>query len=77
VAKALGAGHSNSLSALAELFEHIEKFFRRFATYTKIPPTLEMQDVIVKVMIEVLFVLGVATKVIEKGTSRELTVGDG
>jgi hypothetical protein len=36
-----------------------------------------MQEVIIKVMTEVLSVLGIATKVIEQGTSSELIIVDG
>jgi hypothetical protein len=60
------------MGAVAELFEHIEMFLRRLETYTKVPPTPEMQEVIVKVMAEVLSVLAVATKVIEQGKTSEL-----
>jgi hypothetical protein len=77
VAKAFGASNGNSLDALAELFEHIDKFLRRLDTYTKVPQTSEIQEVIVKVMIEVLSVLGIATKLIEQGTSSELIISDG
>jgi hypothetical protein len=77
VAKAFGACNSNSLGALAELFGHIFKFLRRLDIYTKVPQTPEIQEVIIKVMTEVLSVLGIATKVIEQGTSSELAFGDG
>jgi hypothetical protein len=79
VAKAFGVSHDSSLGALAELFEHIEKFLRRLDIYTKVPPTPEMQKVIVNVMTEVLSVLGIATKIVEQGlgTSSELITGDG
>jgi hypothetical protein len=76
VAKAFGAGNG-SLCAIAELFEHIEKFLRRLDTYTNVPQTPEMQKVIIKVMTEILSVLGIATRVIEQGTSSELIIGDG
>jgi hypothetical protein len=68
VVKASRAG----LGALAELFEHIEKFLRRLETYINVPPTPELQEVIVKVMAEVLSVLAVATRVIEQGAISEL-----
>jgi hypothetical protein len=77
VAKAFGASNGNSLYAIAELFEYTEKFLRRLDTYTNIPQTPEMQEVIVKLLTEVLSVLGIATKVIGTGTSSELIIGDG
>jgi hypothetical protein len=76
VAKAFGASHGSTLGALSELFEHIVKFLRRLDTYMKVPPIPEIQDVIVKVMAEVLSVLAVATKVIEQRPIRKLITND-
>jgi hypothetical protein len=73
VAKALGPGHSISQRALAELFRQIEKFFRRFEIYTKVPPTQDMKEIMVKVMAEVLSVLAIATKELKQGKASELT----
>jgi hypothetical protein len=67
VAKALGASHCISQSALPELFQLIERFFIRLDTYTKVPPTLKMKEIMVKVMAEVLSVLAIATKELEQG----------
>ena len=57
-AKDVGA----SEDALAELFERIENFFKRLESYTEVPPTNAMTDIIVKIMVEVLNIFGIATK---------------
>ncbi len=52
---------------LIDIFERIEMFFRRLETYTQVPPTTEMMDIITQIMVEVLSILGVATKEIKQG----------
>ncbi len=52
---------------LIDIFERIEMFFRRLETYTQVPPTTEMMDTITQIMVEVLSILGVATKEIKQG----------
>ena len=41
-------------------------FFRRLEIYIELPPTTEMVDMIVQIMVEVLSILGIATKEIKK-----------
>jgi hypothetical protein len=50
----------------------IENFFRRLESYTEVPPTAAMTDVIAKIMIEVLSILAIATKEIKQRRSSEL-----
>lgn len=42
-------------------------FFRRLEIYTEVRPTTEMMDIIVKIVVEVLCILGIATKEIRQG----------
>ena len=42
-------------------------FFRRLETYTQVPPTTEMMDMIIQIMVEVISILGIATKEIKQG----------
>jgi preprotein translocase subunit SecY len=42
-------------------------FFRRLEIYVEVPPTLEMTDIIVQILVEVLSILGIATKEIKEG----------
>jgi hypothetical protein len=64
-----------SQDALIDLFERIENFFKRLETYTSVPPTDAMTDIIVKIMIEVLNIFAIATKEMRRGrASAFLTV---
>ena len=58
--------------ALADLFERIENFFRRLESYTGVPPTDAMTDMIVKIMVEVLNIFAIATKEMKQGWASEL-----
>ena len=42
-------------------------FFRRLETYTQVPPTTGMMDMIIQIMVEVLCILGMATEEIKQG----------
>jgi hypothetical protein len=46
-------------------------FFRRLETYTQVQPTTEMMDMIIQIMVEVLSILGIATKEIKQGRMSE------
>ena len=46
-----------SEDALIDIFERIEMFFRRLETYTEVPSTAEMMDIIIQIMVEVLCLL--------------------
>ena len=61
------SGVSSSYDALLDLFECIGNFLQRLVVYTRIPPTHEMADIIVKIMVELLSVLALATKQIMQG----------
>ena len=65
-------------SVIADLFESIKCFFIRLKIYVKLPPTEEMTDIIVDVMIHVLHVLAILTKEIKQRKTSELIllIGD-
>ena len=67
---------SGSKDALLDIFERIENVFRRLETYTERPPTKEMADIIIKVMVEVLLILGIVTKEVKRGKLSELILDD-
>ena len=67
---------SGSKDALLDIFERIENVFRRLETYTERPPTKEMTDIIIKVMVEVLLILGIVTKEVKRGKLSELILDD-
>jgi hypothetical protein len=56
-----------SQETLIETFERIENFFRRLEIYTEVPPSPEMIDMMVKIILEVLSILGITTKEIKQG----------
>ncbi|KAH9978444.1 hypothetical protein BJV77DRAFT_1073894 [Russula vinacea] len=56
-----------SKDTLLDIFERIEMFFRRLEIYTEVPPTTEMTDIFTQIMVEVLSILGMATKGIKQG----------
>jgi hypothetical protein len=45
----------------------MEFFFKRLETYIEVRPTAAMTDIIVKIMVEVISILGVVTKEIRPG----------
>ena len=52
---------------LIEIFERMETFFQRLEIYTRVSPPPEMIDIIVKIMVEVVSILGIATKEMKQG----------
>jgi hypothetical protein len=52
---------------LIDIFERMENFFQRLDIYTRESPPPEMMDIIVKIMVEVLSILGIATKEMKQG----------
>ena len=54
-----------------DIFERIESFFRRLDIYIEVPPTAEMMDTIIHIMVEILAILGIATKEIKEGRMSE------
>ena len=56
---------------LVDLFSRIENFFERLESYAEVPPTSAMRGIIVKIMVEVLTILGIATNEIKQGRLSE------
>ena len=46
-------------------------FFRRLEVYTEVLPTTQMMDTIIRIMVEVLSILGIATKEVKQGRLSE------
>jgi len=55
-------GVVNSYDVLIDLLEAIEHFFKHLNIYTEIPPTPAMDKLVVKIMVELLSTLALATK---------------
>jgi hypothetical protein len=56
-----------SYDALVDLFECVGNFLKRLHIYTAVPFNSAMTDIIVKILVEVLSVLALATKQIKQG----------
>ena len=54
-----------------DAFERIEMFFQRLVVYTDVHPTMEMTDIINQIMVEILCILGIATKEIRQSRISE------
>ncbi len=61
---------------LADLLESIEHFFRHIDIYTQIPHTTALDEMVVKIIIELLSTLALATKGLEQGGSSESPLAD-
>jgi hypothetical protein len=62
---------SASRDKLIDMFNRIERFFHRLEIYISITPTTAMTNVIVDIMVEVLTILGIATKEVKRGRFSE------
>ncbi|KAH8990433.1 hypothetical protein EDB86DRAFT_2831193 [Lactarius hatsudake] len=58
---------SSSYDALVELFECLGNFLKRLQIYTDLPLTHPMREISVKIMVELLSVLALATKQVKQG----------
>ena len=67
---------TSSWDALVELLESIENFLNRLNIYTHIPRTPAMDDIIVKIMLELLSTLALATRELKQGRSSEPILAD-
>jgi hypothetical protein len=56
---------------LIDVFERVENFFRRLETYAEVTPTAQMMEIIMKIMVEVLSILAIATKETKQGRMSE------
>ena len=61
------SGVTSSYDALVNLFECLGNFLKRLEIYTTIPPTPMLTEIVVKIMVELLSVLALASKQIKQG----------
>ena len=71
----MAQGVAASKDVLAELFERIGYFFARLETYTNVPPTMAMTDIITQILVEVLNIFGIATKELRRGSASKFWIG--
>lgn len=63
-----------SYDALVDIFECMENFVSRLKIYTQIQPTPVMAEMVIKIMVELLGVLSLATKQINQGRLSMFTI---
>ncbi|KAI9430848.1 hypothetical protein H4582DRAFT_2133410, partial [Lactarius indigo] len=61
----------SSETVVVDLFSRLEYFFKRLEKYIEVRPTAAMTDIIVKIMVEVLSILGIVTKEIGQGRTKK------
>jgi hypothetical protein len=61
------SGVTSSYDVLLELFECLGNFLKRLEIYTTIPPSPILTEIVVKIMVELLSVLALASKQIKQG----------
>ena len=62
---------SSSYEALLNLFASFENFLSRLGIYTGVPPTPVLTNVLVKIIVELLSILALATKQVTQGRFSE------
>jgi hypothetical protein len=55
-----------ALDPLVDLLESIESFLKHLDICTKVPPTAAMTETVVKTLVELLSILGLATKLVKQ-----------
>ena len=65
-----------SYDATVDLLESIEHFLGRLDIYTKIPPTPAMDEILVKIMVELVSILALATAELKQGRPSESFLAD-
>jgi hypothetical protein len=64
-------GTIDSYDSLVDLLESMDHFLNRLDIYTKIPPTVALTEMVVKILVELLSTLALATKQIKEGKSKK------
>jgi hypothetical protein len=69
-------GLISNFDALIDLFESIEHFLNRLDIYTQIPPTPAMDEIVVKILVELISTLGVVTEELKQRRSSQSVLAD-
>ena len=64
-------GRISDCDALVDLLESIEHFLNRLNIYTQIPPTPAMDEVVAKILVELISALGLGTQKLKQGRPSE------
>ena len=65
-----------SYEPLFDLLESIEHFLNRLDIYTRIPPTPAMDEIVAKIMVELLSTLALATKELKQARPSKCVLAD-
>jgi hypothetical protein len=69
-------GVLDDYETLANLLESVEHFLNRLDIYTKIPPMVSMTEMIIKILVELLSILALATKQLQQGKLSESVLSE-
>ena len=69
-------GLISDCSALFDLLESIEHFLNRLNIYTQTPPTFAMDEMVVKILVELISTLALVTKELKQRRSSESDLDD-
>ena len=72
----MAKGVTDSYDTLVDLLESIEHFLSRLDIYTKIPPTIAMTEIVIKILVELLSALALVTKQIKEGKASKSVFGE-
>ena len=64
-------GMISNCDALIDLLESIGQFLNRLDIYTRVPPTPTMDEIVVKILVELISTLGVVTEELKQRRSSE------
>jgi len=70
-------GIISDCDALIDLLESIEHFLNCLDIYTRIPPTPEMDEIVVKILVELISTLGLVTEELKQRRSSESVFANG
>ena len=63
-----------SYDALVDIFASFENFLSRLSIYTEMPPTPALTNVLVKIIVELISTLALATKQVKQGRFSEFNL---
>ena len=72
----MAKGSVDNYDSLVDLLEAIEHFLKPLDIYTEIPQTCDMDELVVKTMVELLSTLALATIELKQGRSSESVFPD-
>jgi hypothetical protein len=68
---AQGVGASQEV--LIDVFTRVQYYFKRLETFTNVPATDAMRNIMVDIMVEVISFLAIATKEVKQGRASQLS----